>query len=257
MRVLLSPAKTFRKEELTPEAGASQPVFLREAASIMAELSTWSPSDLAQRMHVSASLSEETAERHLNWSTPFHPGNARLAVLSFHGEVYRAMGADRWNTSDFDFAQDTLRIISGLYGLLRPLDLVQEYRLEMGTPWAPKGGKNLYSHWNNTLSEHLEQDAAGSPIVNLASAEYAKALKLQTQTAPVVTCAFKEEKQGSYKMIGTYAKHARGRMAAFIVKNRITELGQLHAFDEAGYTYNPALSSDSEFVFTRTSQNKK
>lgn len=254
MRVLLSPAKTFRKEELSPEAGASQPLFLKEAESIMSELSAWSPGELSERMHISSNLAEETAARHLNWSPPFHPGNSGLAVLSFHGDVYRALCAERWNAPDYDFAQQTLRIISGLYGLLRPLDLVQEYRLEMGTPWGPKGGKSLYTHWGETLAQHLNEDADGGPIVNLASVEYAKALKLGSQKSTVVTCSFKEEKQGSFKMIGTYAKHARGKMASFIVKNRITEVAGLQAFDEAGYHFNVELSNETEFVFTRPSK---
>lgn len=254
MRVLLSPAKTFRKEGLSPEAGASQPLFMKEAGEIMQSLSTWSPKELSEKMDISPQLAEETAQRHLNWSAPFHPGNAKLAVLAFHGEVYRALGAERWNAADFDFAQERLRIISGLYGWLRPLDLIQEYRLEMGTKWAPNQENNLYGFWGDQLAQSLAKDADSGTIVNLASAEYAKAMRLNTLDTPVVTCTFKEERDHGFKLIGTYAKHARGRMAGFIVKERISKVSDLLDFNEGGYSFNEQISTEDQFVFTRASK---
>ena len=253
MRVLLSPAKTFRKDAPTPAAGASQPAFLEAASATMEALRALSPADLQGLMDISPALAEETAARHLDWAPPFHPGNSVLAVLAFHGEVYRAMGADRWNATDFDFAQGTLRILSGLYGLLHPLDLIQPYRLEMGLRWSPTGTGNLYHQWGNTLRDTLAEDAAGAPIVNLASQEYAKAVKLAEQPGPVLHCHFKEERNQGFKMIGTYAKHARGLMAKFIVQERLENIEGLKAFSEEGYQFNPHLSNDSDWTFTRPS----
>lgn len=253
MRVLLSPAKTFRKEDVMPEAGASQPLFLDEASTLMAGLQAWTPVKLAQTMDLSAALAEETAARHLSWSLPFHPGNAQLAVFAFHGEVYRHLGAERWTTPELERAQNSLRILSGLYGVLRPMDLIQEYRLEMGTRWAPGKSETLYAFWGDLLKEWLEADADGGPIVNLASQEYAKAARLNQMETEVTACSFKEERDGTFKMIGTYAKAARGKMARFIIKNDLTKSEDLRAFDEDGYTFNPSLSSRQEFVFTRSS----
>ena len=256
MRVLLSPAKTFRKEAPAAAAGASQPQFLDEASASMEALRALSPSELTSLMDISPTLAEKTASMHLDWAPPFHPGNSVPAVLAFHGEVYRALGAERWNASDFDFAQNTVRILSGLYGLLRPLDLIQPYRLEMGLRWSPSSTGNLYANWGDTLAEALAGDAAGTPIVNLASQEYAKAVKLSGQPGPVITCNFKEEKVSGFKMIGTYAKHARGLMAKFIVQQQIQNIQGLQGFSEEGYRFNPVLSNESEWTFTRLSKSK-
>ena len=217
----------------------------------MASLRTLSPAELSPLMDISPALAEETASRHLDWAPPFHPGNSMLAVLAFHGEVYRAMGAERWNATDLDFAQGKLRILSGLYGLLHPLDLIQPYRLEMGLRWAPGQEGSLYTHWGDSLSNALAEDADGAPIVNLASQEYAKAVKLTGQPGPVITCHFKEERANGFKMIGTYAKHARGLMAKFIVQERLENTEGLKAFSEQGYQFNPHLSNDTDWTFTR------
>jgi len=251
MRVLLSPAKTFRKDAPTPAAGASQPRFLQQSSTLMTALRVLSPAELSPLMDISPALSEDTAAKHLAWSTPFHPGNSVLAILAFHGEVYRAMGAERWNATDLDFAQGRLRILSGLYGVLQPLDLIQPYRLEMGLRWAPDALGNLYAYWGDALANALAEDADGAPIVNLASQEYAKAVKLTGQPGPVITCHFKEERDGGFKMIGTYAKHARGLMAKFIVQERIENIDGLQAFSEEGYRFNSHLSTDSEWTFSR------
>lgn len=253
MRVLLSPAKTFRKDPLSVEAGASQPQFLSEAEALMKGLRRKSPAALSKLMDISPALAEENAERHANWAPPFHPGNARIALLAFHGEVYRNMGADRWAGPELERAQQTLRIISGLYGLLKPLDLIQEYRLEMGTRWAPGRKQTLYEFWGDTLGQALDADADGAPIVNLASQEYAKALRLMDRKSRVVTCHFKEQRGEAFKMIGTYAKAARGKMARFIVSEGLTSTDQLQAFNDDGYAFHPALSSPSDFTFTRIS----
>lgn len=250
MRFLLSPAKTFRKEQLPFDAGASQPLFLEKAETLMQGLAQKDPQELMGLMDISPALAEETAKRHVDWGGPFHPGNARTALHAFHGEVYRSLGADRWNASDLDYAQEKLRIISGLYGLLRPLDLIQEYRLEMGTRWAPGKAKSLYAFWGNQLAEHLASEASGS-IINLASQEYFKVLDHKDSGLEVIHVHFKERRGDAYKMIGTYAKTARGRMARFLVQERIESREDLLGFNEGGYQFNPSLSTDHALTFTR------
>ena len=250
MRFLLSPAKTFRKEQLPFDAGASQPLFLEEAVTLMQGLAEKSPQELMDLMDISLVLAEETATRHVDWGGPFHPGNARTAVHAFHGEVYRSLGAERWNASDLDYAQEKLRIISGLYGLLRPLDLIQEYRLEMGTRWAPGNANSLYGFWGKKLSEQLAAESEG-PIINLASQEYFKALDYEDSGLEVIHVHFKERRGDAYKMIGTYAKSARGRMARFLVQERIESREEILGFTEGGYRFNPSLSTDHALTFTR------
>jgi len=250
MRILLSPAKTFRKEQLPVDAGASQPLFLEQAEVIMQKLSGLGPQQLMDLMDISTSLAEETAKRHLDWGGPFHPGNARTAVHSFHGEVYRALGADRWNASDLDYAQEKLRILSGLYGLLRPLDLIQQYRLEMGTRWSPASTDSLYSFWGSRLAQALGSEADG-PVINLASQEYFKVLDHKEAGLEVIHIHFRERRGQQYKMIGTYAKTARGRMARFLVQERIESPADIRSFAEDGYQFNPELSADDALTFTR------
>ena len=251
MRLLLSPAKTFRKDQLPVDAGASQPLFPEQAARIMSELSKVDAPALMKTMDISEPLAQETAMRHQDWGGPFHPGNARTAIHAFHGEVYRAMGADRWSGNDLDHAQDRLRIISGLYGLLRPLDLIQEYRLEMGGRWSPKNKDSMYAFWGNTLAQHLHSEQGGQDIVNLASQEYFKAVDHADLGLNVIHVHFKEQRGDAFKMIGTYAKTARGRMARFLIQERISNAEDIRAFDEDGYRFNPELSSDNAFTFTR------
>lgn len=252
MRILISPAKTFRKEALPVLAGASQPVFAEQATGLMSELSTLDAEELARIMDISDDLARETVERHGEWGGPFHPGNARNAVLAFHGEVYKALGADRWNASDLDFAQERLRIVSGLYGLLRPLDLIQEYRLEMGGRWSPKQEASLYAYWSDSLARALDREAGHAPIINLASQEYFKAIDHDILSGRVVHIQFREQRGDAYKLIGTYAKTARGRMARYLIQERVESVEDILAFSEDGYTYNPSLSDDALLTFTRT-----
>jgi cytoplasmic iron level regulating protein YaaA (DUF328/UPF0246 family) len=250
MRFLLSPAKTFRKEQLPVDAGASQPLFSEQAGALMQKLAQLSPKKLEKLMDISAPLAEETAKRHLDWGGPFHPGNARTAVHAFHGEVYRALGADRWNASDLDHAQEKLRILSGLYGLLRPLDLIQEYRLEMGTRWSPTSSDSLYSFWGSMLSQQLVSEGDG-PVINLASQEYFKVLDHADSGLEVIHIHFKERRGEQYKMIGTYAKTARGRMARFLIQERIESPSDIRKFAEGGYQFNPDFSTPEALTFTR------
>ena len=254
MRILLSPAKTFRSGEFSVDAGASQPRFADRAAELMSSLSKVKAPELMALMDISEDLANDTFERHHNWEQPFHPGNARTAVHAFHGEVFRALGAERWNSNDLDHAQERLRIISGLYGLLRPLDLIQEYRLEMGGRFVPNGQDNLYGFWGNALAEGLNAESEEDAIVNLASQEYFKAVDRPALVGWFVHVQFKEQRGEAFKMIGTYAKTARGRMARFLIQERVDQTGGIKDFNEDGYTFNQALSTESSFIFTRNNQ---
>jgi cytoplasmic iron level regulating protein YaaA (DUF328/UPF0246 family) len=251
MRILLSPAKTFRNGDIPVDAGASQPLFADNASELMSSLSLESEDILQTMMDISPDLALETARRHMQWGGPFHPGNARTAIHAFHGEVFRSLGAERWNASDLDYAQDRLRIISGLYGLLRPLDLIQEYRLEMGGKWSPDGHQNLYEYWGSTLANSLHEEDHHDDIVNLASQEYFKAVDQPALKDRFIHVQFKEERQGAYKMIGTYAKTARGRMAKYLLQEKIDSREGIQGFTEDGYTFNPALSGSDTLIFTR------
>lgn len=232
-------------------AGASQPLLLDRAEHIMSALKTLDAAGLMDLMDLSAELAEEVEARHRSWGGPFHPGNSRTAVLAFHGEVYRTMGADRWNASDLDSAQEKLRILSGLYGVLKPLDLIQLYRLEMGIRWAPEGHTNLYAYWGDTLARLLAEDAGDIPIVNLSSQEYAKAMDHPILKGKVTSLQFKEQRGATFKLIGTYAKTARGRMARFLVQERVDTIEGIKDFNEDGYAFNPELSTKDSLTFTR------
>jgi cytoplasmic iron level regulating protein YaaA (DUF328/UPF0246 family) len=193
-------------------------------------------------------------DRFQHWHTPFTPANARQAVLAFNGDVYTGLAAPAFTAADFAFAQQHLRILSGLYGLLRPLDLIQPYRLEMGTRFANPRGKDLYSFWGDTITAALNQQLRelNTPVlVNLASGEYFKAVRPQALHARIVTPVFKDWKGDNYKIISFYAKKARGMMAAYIIRERITAVDALRDFSAGGYAFNPAMSAADEWVFTR------
>ena len=199
-------------------------------------------------------IAELNVERFAVWHTPFTPGNARQAVLAFKGEVYNGLQAWTLDEAGLAFAQEHLRILSGLYGLLRPLDLMQPYRLEMGRPIDTARGKNLYEFWGCTITDSLNEQLAAlgsSTLINLASNEYFKAVKPKLVKGEIITPEFKENKNGEYKMLGVYAKKARGLMSRFVIDNRITEPQELKRFDVEGYAFNSQLSTDTHWVFTR------
>lgn len=185
---------------------------------------------------------------------PFSPANASQALLAFRGDVYEGIDAENYTAADFDFAQDHLRILSGLYGLLKPLDLIQPYRLEMGARLENDRGKNLYDFWGSRINELLNRDLASGEqpvLVNLASQEYFKAVRPRELAAPVLTLSFREKKDGAYRVIGLFAKRARGQMADFIIKKRITTPEGLKFFNRGGYRFRPGLSNANEWVFCR------
>lgn len=254
MLTVISPAKTLDFDTPLPTNEFSQPDFLKQSKQLINELRALSPDDISNLMKISPALGELNHERFMNWRAPFTPDNARPAVLAFKGDVYQGLNAQEFSKRDFNYAQKHLRILSGLYGLLRPLDLIQPYRLEMGTRFANSKGKDLYTFWDDQITEAVNaalEEARSRTLVNLASNEYFKAVKKKSLAADIVTPVFKDQKNGQYKIISFYAKKARGLMSAYIVKNRAKTIDDLKAFDWEGYQYQPKQSSANELVFTR------
>lgn len=253
MLAVLSPAKTLDFE--TPwKLDFSQPQSLNDSQELINQLKKLSAKDIGELMSISEKLSILNSERFLNWHKPFTADNAKPAILAFRGDVYTGLDADSFTKKDFTFAQEHLRILSGLYGLLRPLDLIQPYRLEMGTAFVNSRGKNLYEFWNDKITQqlNLELKQARKPcLINLASNEYWSAVKPTTIEADIITPVFKDQKNGQYKIISFFAKKARGMMAAYIIKNRIKKVEDLKSFDWEGYKFDSRLSKASEWVFTR------
>jgi cytoplasmic iron level regulating protein YaaA (DUF328/UPF0246 family) len=254
MLMLISPAKSLDYESPLATKKYSQPEFLNDSAELIETVRKLKVTDIQHLMDISPALADLNFGRFLNWHLPFTPDNARPAILAFKGDVYQGMQADTFSAKDFDFAQQHLRILSGLYGLLRPLDLMQAYRLEMGTALKNPRGNHLYDFWGDQLTQAINTVLARQKnpvLVNLASNEYFKAVKLKQITAPVITPVFKDLKNGQYKMISFYAKKARGLMSAYIIKNKITNVEDIKAFDSEGYYYSAEHSKAKEWVFLR------
>ena len=257
MLIVVSPAKNLDFDTPVPTTKHSKAVLLDDAQTLIEQLQPLAPQDVSTLMHISDKLSVLNYDRFQQWQLPFTNKNARQAVLAFKGDVYVGLNAYQFSDDDFAFAQQHLRILSGLYGLLRPLDLMQAYRLEMGTKFVNSRGKDLYTFWGDTITQHLNKQLkslATDTLVNLASTEYFKSVKPKLLNANIITPVFKDEKNGTLKIISFYAKKARGRMSAYIIKNKITNPEQLKAFDWDGYRFNPAMSSTNEWVFTRNEQ---
>lgn len=250
---VISPAKLLDDQIHHPELNCTQPIFLQEAATLVEKLKKVSAAKLSSMMDISKSLGEENKKRYANWEFPFTHHNAHPALLMFKGEVYRGLNAESFNQKQLQFANDNLRILSGLYGIVRPLDLLMPYRLMMGTPFAPSAKqKNLYAFWGSKISEALQTDIdpKGS-LVNLSSSEYFKSIDIKLLNREVIHCEFKEKKGDKYVITGTYAKLARGRFARFFIENKITKRNDLRAFDVDGYGFNVKLSVENNLVFTR------
>lgn len=217
------------------------------------------PRDLAKMMNISGDLAETNAERFSDFTTPFTPANARPAILTFAGDVYMGMDAKgTFSERDYTEAQKTIRILSGLYGVLRPLDLIQPYRLEMGSKVKTHSGSNLYDFWGSLITEVLAEDLAASPgpdvLVNLASKEYFKAVKPSHLEARVITPVFLDSRDGhNYKVVGFFAKRARGAMSGWMVRNRVHSIKGLKGFDEMGYSYDPERSQPDHPTYVRIS----
>jgi hypothetical protein len=250
MLLVISPAKTL--DYSNPEYKShTQPDFPVEVKDLVGVLRKKSASEISKLMHLSDSLASLNEERYKTFTEIFSPDNSKQALLAFKGEVYAKMEADQFNAEDLEFAQQHLRILSGLYGLLKPLDLIQPYRLEMGTPLETKKGTNLYQYWGTKISKALNEVGQGKTLVNLASQEYFKAVDQKTLKLPVITIHFKEYKEGKYQVVGFFAKQARGLMARYAILNRITDPEQLKVFQGEGYEFSAALSSTQDWVFVR------
>lgn len=253
MLVLLSPAKDLAKE--TPEIkDVTQPALLDQAETLVAKLRTLSAKKLSDLMDLSPKLGELNRERYAGWERPFTTKNARPAAFTFNGEVYRGLEVRTLNGDDLRFAQHHLRILSGLYGVLRPLDLMQDYRLMMGTPFGVGKAKNLYAYWGDRITEALNADLKATKsdvVINCASSEYFGAVNEEALKARVITPVFKDKGPGGYKVVMVFAKQQRGAMARYIIQHRILEPEKIKAYDANGYRFAPEESSADEWVFLR------
>lgn len=257
MLVLLSPSKTQDFSAVDTPIASTQPDLLKESELLMKELQKLNATQIGKLMSVSEKLSALNHERFKAFSTPFTDSNAKPAALAFKGDVYDGLDAPSLSAKEMEFAQHSIRILSGLYGVLRPMDLIQAYRLEMKTPLKNPRGKDLYQFWDERLTDvlnaHMKTEKTDT-VINLASQEYFSAVKPKQLDGRLITVHFKERKDGKLKVIGLFAKRARGMMARNIVQQGWTKPEQLTAFSEAGYGFEPELSSDAEFVFARDPQ---
>ena len=254
MLSVISPAKTLDFETPSVTADFSQPAHLTQSRKLVRRLRELSSAEIGKLMNVSDELAELNHERFRRWKTPFKPDNARQAIFAFKGDVYLGLDACTMNADDIAFAQDHLRILSGLYGLLRPLDLMQPYRLEMSTRLETDAGTNLYQFWDGRLTAALKKElkqSESNTLINLASNEYFKAVRPKALGARIVTPAFRDYRNGQYRFIQYFAKKARGAMARFAIDERIDDPEGLKDFNRDGYAYNAELSNADEWVFTR------
>ena len=257
MLVVLSPAKKLDYDSPVRTTKYSQPQFVAQAQGLIDVLRQKSATEISGLMSLSDTLARLNVERYQAWEPKFTQTNSRQAVLAFNGDVYEGLDAATLSDDQLDWAQQHVAILSGLYGVLRPLDLMQPYRLEMGTRLATGKGKNLYDYWGAEIAGYLNQCLAqqGSDvIVNLASEEYFKSVDQKALKAQVVQCVFQDEKNGAWKIISFYAKRARGLMARYIVDHRIVNPEQLKAFNVDGYVFYPEASTDLKLVFRRPEQ---
>ena len=254
MLLVVSPAKKLDFESPLATTKTSQSNLLDQSEILIERCIKLSPDQIASLMKLSDKLAGLNAARFGEWSLPFTVKNARQAVLAFNGDVYSGLDANSFSDKDFSFAQQHFRILSGLYGLLKPLDLIQAYRLEMGTKLDNLRGNNLYQFWGDIITHELNEALAeqgDDVLINLASNEYFKAVNKKLLNASIITPQFKDWKNGQYKMISFFAKKARGLMARYIIQNQITNIEQLKNFDLAGYQYSTDLTQGNEWVYTR------
>ena len=254
MIILLSPAKSLDYQTPPTTAEYTQPAFLAQSEALIQRLRELSPAEIASLMKLSDPLASLNATRYAEWSLPFTPDNAKQAVLAFNGDVYEGLDAPSLKVDDLRFAQQHVRILSGLYGLLRPLDLMQPYRLEMGTKLPNAGGKDLYAFWGERLAGAVNAAAAeggAGAILNLASEEYFKATRRGKLALPVIQPVFEDWSGGRHKVVSFYAKRARGLMSRFVIENRLTSPKGLRDFDREGYAFVAAASDESTLMFRR------
>ncbi len=254
MLTLLSPAKTLNFDFDANGLPTTSPRFEEDVSVLLASCRKLSVAQLRKLMGISQALAELTHERFRGMEMPFTPDNSKPAVLAFQGDAYRGLDALSLGKRDLKWSQRRLRILSGFYGILRPLDLIQAYRLEMGTRLANPRGKNLYEFWGSRITDALNAEHAERPakaVLNLASNEYFKGVKKADLVPPLVTAQFKENREGQLRTISFSAKRARGLMVRFIIRNRVDSPAGIKDFGEEGYTYRPDLSDDQTMLFAR------
>lgn len=257
MLALISPAKTLDYTTALPTDTHTQPRLLEQSQQLIDVCRKLSATEIASLMTVSEKIANLNVERFRDWNAEFDFSNARQALFAFKGDVYTGLDAYHLKDQDIDFAQQHLRMLSGLYGLLRPLDLMMPYRLEMGTKLKNSRGNNLYEFWGSIITDQINQDLAeidAKLLVNLASDEYYKSVNEKKIQAEIIKPVFLDQKNGKYKVISFYAKKARGLMARYLIENKLSQLEQLKAFDSEGYYFDAESSSDKELVFKRDEQ---
>lgn len=250
MLILISPAKTL--DYSVPHIqDFTQPDFTSDVKTLVQVMKKKSASEIAELMDISENLAQLNEQRYKTFQRDFSFDNSKQALLAFKGDVYTKIDVDNYTSEDFAFAQKHLRILSGLYGLLKPLDLIQPYRLEMGTRLETKKGKNLYDYWGTKIAKAINQSASGKTVINLASQEYFKAVDLKSLKSQVITIQFKEFRNGKYQIVGFFAKQARGMMTNFAIQNKIENPEDLKGFQEEGYEFSEPQSNLQEWVFVR------
>ncbi|MFN7099151.1 MAG: peroxide stress protein YaaA [Flavobacterium sp.] len=252
MKIVISPAKSLEFEKALPTSQFSEALFLKESKKVQQVLKQINPTGLSSLMSISEKLADLNWQRNQQWKTPFNAENARPAVYTFDGDVYSGLNAYELAPEKIDLLQDRLRILSGLYGLLKPLDLIQAYRLEMGTKMAVGESKNLYEFWKPTITKALNKELADDELfVNLASTEYFSAVDVKALKVPVITPEFKDYKNGKLKIISFFAKKARGMMVRYIIDTNAETLEDLKGFNYDGYQFDANLSRGNNLIFTR------
>ena len=252
MKIIISPAKSLDFEKKAPTSLHTQPQFLAQSEKLNKKLKSISKKKMGDLMSISNDLATLNYERNQEWKTPFSPENAKQAIYAFTGEVFRGIDVETLDEKKLPLLQERLRILSGLYGLLKPLDLIQPYRLEMSTKLKVGKADNLYKFWNTSLAEALNEELKEDELlINLASTEYFKAVDKKVLKVPMITPVFKEYKNGKYKTIMTYAKKARGLMVRYIIDNNVKTIEELKGFNMEKYGFSSSMSSENELVFTR------
>ncbi len=254
MIAILSPAKTLNMGKTDNTDFYTKPAFIKEAGILMQELIKYTPPEMESLMKINSELADQNFFRHLTWSEEHNLSNAKQALLAYDGAVYQGIGAKNFNPQQLSFANNHFRILSGLYGALRPLDIIQPYRLEMAAKLKNNAGNNLYCFWKDKLTDYFKEEIDKQNddlLIDLASKEYSSAIDMSKINAKVITPVFKDYKRGALKVITIYTKRARGLMSRFIIENNIVLPNDLKEFDEEGYSYNEYLSTEVEWVFTR------
>jgi uncharacterized protein len=252
MKIIISPAKSLDFQSIVPTSLHTQPLFLEQSTKLNQELKTLSKKKLSDLMSISEDLASLNYERNQTWQTPFTPENSKQAIYAFTGEVFRGIDINTLPIEKLPLLQENLRILSGLYGLLKPLDLMQPYRLEMGTKLPVGSKKNLYNFWGDSIANALNEELSENELlINLASSEYFKVVNQKILKVPMITPVFKDFKSGQYKTIMTFAKKTRGLMVRYIIDNNIKTIDRLKHFDIENYRFHENMSSKNELVFTR------